>query len=95
MKALYLIESAAEGAPVSNSAAKAKEFDEIPIENVENSVKDLEDEVCPDEIYGSQITSKSVSVGTQTLECGVASYQPSKSSLDFYTLTYDDYEDSE
>ena len=55
----------------------------------------MEDEVCPDEIYWSQITSKSVSVGTQTLECGVASYQPSKSSLDFYTLTYDDYEDSE
>ena len=89
------IDSAAEGAAVSNSAAKAKESDEIPIENVENSVKDLEDELCPDEIYGSQITSKSVSVGTQPLECGVASYQPSKSSLDFYTLTYDDYEDSE
>ena len=68
---------------MSNSAAKADEFDENPIENVE------------DKIYGSQSISKLVSVGTQTLECGVASYQPSKSSLDFYTLTYDDYEDSE
>ena len=66
-----------------------------PFENVEESVKDLEDKVCPDDIYGNQSTSKLVSVGTQTLECGVASYQPSKSSLDFYTLTYDDYEDSE
>ena len=76
MKALYLIESAAEGAPVSNSAAKAKEFDKNSNETVEERVKYLEDEVCPAKIYGIQIISKTNSVGTQTLECGVAN-QPS------------------
>ena len=35
------IDSAAEEVAVSNSAAKAEEFDENPIENVEETIKDL------------------------------------------------------
>ena len=35
-------------------------------EKVEATVKDLDDEVCPDEIYQSQ--SNLISVATQTLE---------------------------
>ena len=37
-----------------------------PAEKVEATVKDLDDEVCPDEIYQSQ--SNLISVATQTLE---------------------------
>ena len=66
----------------------SNEFDENPIENVEERIKDLEDVN-----YGSQNISKLVYTGTQTLASGVASYQPSKSSLDVYTLTYEDYEE--
>ena len=86
------IGSAAEEAVELNLAAKAKESDEKPTEKVE-TLHDLKDEVCPDEVYRCQNDSNVVSVGTQTLECGVALAHPSKSSLDFYTLTYDDYDD--
>ena len=60
-------------------------------EQVEATVKDLDDEVCPDEIYQSQ--SKLISVATQTLECGVAPSAASKSVFDYYTLRYDDSDD--
>ena len=60
-------------------------------EQVEATVKDLDDEVCPDEIYQSQ--SKLISVATQTLECGVAQSAASKSVFDYYTLRYDDSDD--
>ena len=57
---------------------------------VETSVKDLNDEVCPDEVYENE-PRKSFSVGTQTLECGMALQRTSrKSDFDFYTLQYDD-----
>ena len=52
------------------------------------SIKDLEDEVCPDEIYGYQPKTL-ISVETQTLECGIAPTAASKSVFD-YTFRYDD-----
>ena len=58
---------------------------------VEARVKDLDDEVCPDEIYQSH--SNLISLATQTLECGVAQTAASKSVFDYYTLRYDDSDD--
>ena len=87
--------SAAEEAAVLDSVAKSKELyksNEKTTEKVEETVRDLKDEVCPDEIYRCQNQSKLVSVGTQTLECGVAHTQSSKSMFDYYTLRYDDSE---
>ena len=78
--------SAVEEAADVNSAAKAKEHNEKPIEKVE----DLKDEVCPDELYGCRNESKLVSV--ETLECGVA---PTKDTTKFYTITYEDYDDTD
>ena len=60
-------------------------------EIVEVKVKDVEDELCPDEQYKSQ-PKEFTSVQTQTLECGGNPMTTSKSALDFYTLTYDDYD---
>ena len=75
------------------SAAKAQECNDASKKTtgkVETSVKDLNDEVCPDEVYENQ-PRKSFSVGTQTLECGMALQRTSrKSDFDFYTLQYDD-----
>ena len=83
------IGSAAGEAAGLNLASKANEFDEKPAEKAE-TLEDLKDEVCPDDIYRFPNDSNVLSVGTQTLECGVANSHPSKSTLDFYTLTYDD-----
>ena len=82
--------SAAEEAADVNSAAKAKEHNEKPIEKVEEPVDDLKDEVCPDELYRCRNESKLVSV--ETLECGVA---PTKDTTKFYTITYEDYDDTD
>ena len=82
--------SAAEEAADVNSAAKAKEHNEKPIEKVEEPVDDLRDEVCPDELYRCRDESKSASV--ETLECGVA---PTKNTTEFYTITYEDYGDTD
>ena len=86
------IGSAAGEAAGLNLASKANEFDEKPAEKAE-TLEDLKDEVCPDDIYRFPNDSNVLSVGTQTLECGVANSHPSKSTLDFYTLTYDDYDE--
>ena len=79
-------ETAAKANVVSNNLEKKT------AEQVEAPIGDLDDEVCPDEIYEDQSTS--ISVGTQTLECGVARTPASKSVFDYYTLAYDDdYDD--
>jgi ferredoxin-like protein FixX len=61
-------------------------------EKVEVLAKELEDEVCPDEVYQSH-SRNMISVETQTLECGVAHTAVSKSVFDYYTLRYDDDDD--
>ena len=88
--------STVEEAEQLENAVKANQARNIlekePAEKVEATVKDLDDEVCPDEIYQSQ--SNLISVATQTLECGVASTTAgSKSVFDYYTLRYDDSDD--
>ena len=84
--------STVEEAEQIENAVKANQARNIlekePAEKVEATFKDLDDEVCPDEIYQSQ--SKLISVATQTLECGVAPSAASKSVFDYYTLRYDD-----
>ena len=82
--------SATEEVAALNSAAKAKEQDDKPTEKVVEPVEELKDEVCPDEIYRCKHESKLVSIGIQTLECGT---QSSTRNLEFYTLTYEDYDD--
>ena len=52
-------------------------------------IKDVKDEVYPDEMYEKTAKLK-VSVETQTLECGVRPPAPTKGSIDYYTLTYKD-----
>ena len=52
---------------------------------------DVKDELCPDETYKNE-PKQLTSVGTQTLECGVNSLRGSKSAMEFYTLTYEDYD---
>ena len=77
------------------TAAKANVHDDEAKDDtavkVVKPLKDVKDEVCPDEIY-EKPSKQSVSVETQTLECGVRPPALSKSSIDFYTLTYDDYD---
>ena len=68
----------------ANDAAKA----DIPI------LKEVEDVFCPDDEV-RRIESKERSVATQTLETGIAPTTTSKFGGDFYTLTYEDYPDSE
>ena len=68
----------------ANDAAKA----DIAI------LKEVEDEFCPDDEVG-RIEYKERSVATQTLETGTAPTTTSKFGGDFYTLTYEDYPDSE
>jgi ferredoxin-like protein FixX len=83
--------STAEEAKRVESAVKANELSNLEketAEKVEVPVKDLKDEVCPDEIYQNQ-SKTLISVETQTLECGVAPTAASKSVFD-YTLRYDD-----
>ena len=91
--------STVEEAEQLENAVKANKASDLPEEETtekkkkeETTVKDLDDEVCPDEIYQSQ--SNLISVATQTLECGVASTTAgSKSVFDYYTLRYDDSDD--
>ena len=87
--------SAAEEAKRIETAAKANELGVLDVEKktaeeVDLSIKDLEDEVCPDEIYENQ-PKKLISVETQTLECGIAPTAASKSVFD-YTFRYDDHD---
>ena len=59
------------------------------------NVKDaeVEDVFCPDALYKKPEQMKIfVSAGTQTLECGVRPTTTTMSGIDFYTLTYDNYE---
>ena len=74
------------------TAEKATEPDDLntnATEKVEENVKDLMDEVCPDDVYTYNIQSNQlISVATQTLECGVKPINSSKSTFD-YTFRYD------
>ena len=75
------------------TASKANLHDDEAKEDTAGKVvkplKYVKDEVCPDEIY-ERPSKQSVSVETQTLECGVRPPAPTKGSIDYYTLTYED-----
>ena len=89
------------GNPAAEEAQEVETFAKVDEQNDEDKdntagkvvkpIEDVTDEVCPDEMYEKPAKLK-VSVETQTLECGVRPPALSKSSLDFYTLTYDDYD---
>ena len=89
--------SIAEEAKRDETTAKANvvsdDLEKETADQVEAIVRDLDDELCPDEIYEEQFTS--ISVGTQTLECGGAQTPASKSVFDFYTLADDDNDPDE
>ena len=75
------------------TAAKANVHDDEAKDDtavkVVKPLKDVKDEVCPDKIY-EKPSKQSVSVETQTLECGVRPPAPTKGSIDYYTFTYED-----
>ena len=84
--------SNAEKATETKEAVQAKEpniLEKETTEQVKHPVKELDDEVCPDEVYQSQ-TKTFISVTTQTLEGGVTPRRTTTSGIDYYALTYDD-----
>ena len=68
-----------------SDAAKA----EVPI------LKEVQDMFCPDDELERIESKETTSVGTQTLESGIAPSPISNFGKDFYTLTYDDYSDED
>lgn len=79
----------AEEAAAAEKANEMNDCEKEATEKVEVIAIDVKDELCPDETYKNE-TKQFTSVETQTLECGVKS--KSKSAMEFYTLTYDDYD---
>ena len=75
----------------AEEAGKATEPDVFRKETTDKVgaiVKDVEDEICPDELYKHEM-KEFKSIGTQTLECEVNPTKPSKRAIDYYTLNYE------
>ena len=87
--------STAEEAEGHESAVEASKLDDVEKETAEEvdiSVEDIVDDVCPDEIYQNQ-SKLFFSVDIWTLECGVAPTAETESLFDYYTMCYDDSDD--
>ena len=86
--------SDAEEAGRNEAAGKAAEIDDPKKEttaNVEAKVMDVDDELCPDEMYTNE-TKDLKSLETPKLDCGA---NTTKKVVEYYTIHYEDYDNED